>query len=102
MRIALASTHSCATPPARPKPTRNPQQLHARLALLPVDGAQVDYLATRLLNALPPEVPVIRDALDPHQAVLRDRPLGSRNSARPTQSSTAAGCCGGFGEVRSQ
>ena len=39
------------------------KQLHASLALLPVDGTQVPYLYDRLLDAEPHEVPVIRDAL---------------------------------------
>jgi serine/threonine protein kinase/formylglycine-generating enzyme required for sulfatase activity len=43
------------------------QKLHTSLALLPVDATQVDYLAGRLLDAKPGEVPVIRDALAPHQ-----------------------------------
>lgn len=46
------------------------KQLHASLALLPVDSSQVDYLVDRLLSATPPEVPVIREALMPHQAAL--------------------------------
>ena len=43
------------------------KQLHASLALLPVDGTQVPYLYDRLLNAEPHEVPVIRDALAAHK-----------------------------------
>ena len=49
------------------------QKLHASLALLPVDASQVAYLYGRLLDALPPEVPVIRDTLAPHQDELVDR-----------------------------
>jgi formylglycine-generating enzyme required for sulfatase activity len=49
------------------------KQLHASLALLPVDRAQVEYLNGRLLDAEPYEVPVIRDALAPYQAELVDR-----------------------------
>jgi len=48
------------------------KQLHARLALLPVDASQVDYLYGRLLDAEPGEVPVIRDALAPHKDSLLD------------------------------
>src|SRR5262249_25176248 len=40
-----------------------PKQLHASLALLPVDDGQVAYLFDRLLAAAPHEVPVVRDAL---------------------------------------
>jgi formylglycine-generating enzyme required for sulfatase activity len=43
------------------------KQLHASLALLPVDATQVDYLFGRLLDAQPNEVPVIRDALVPYK-----------------------------------
>jgi serine/threonine protein kinase/formylglycine-generating enzyme required for sulfatase activity len=49
------------------------KQLHARLALLPVDATQVGYLTHRLLDAQPHELPVIRDALAPHKDALRDR-----------------------------
>jgi formylglycine-generating enzyme required for sulfatase activity len=49
------------------------KQLHASLALLPVDATQVDYLYVRLLDAEPSEVPVIRDALAPHQEPLLDK-----------------------------
>jgi formylglycine-generating enzyme required for sulfatase activity len=43
------------------------KQLHASLALLPVDATQVKFLYGRLLDAEPHEVPVIRDALAPHK-----------------------------------
>jgi len=49
------------------------QQLHASLALLPEDAAQVDYLYHRLLDAQPHEVPVVRDALAPHKDALLDK-----------------------------
>src|SRR5262249_2862019 len=39
------------------------QKLHTSLALLPVDGGQVDYLYERLLSAAPTDLPVIRDQL---------------------------------------
>src|SRR5262249_53775459 len=52
---------------------KSPQQLHASLALLPVDPAQVDYLYERLLDAEPSAVPVIRDALAPHKDGLLDK-----------------------------
>jgi len=47
-------------------------QLHARLALLPVDPGQVEYLYERLLTASPNEVPVIGAALASHKAALVD------------------------------
>lgn len=46
------------------------QKLHTSLALLPVDATQVKFLYNRLLDATPPEVPVIRDALAPHNYAL--------------------------------
>jgi hypothetical protein len=49
------------------------KQLHASLALLPVDPGQVEYLYGRLLNAEPAEVGVIRDALRPYKGQLLGR-----------------------------
>jgi serine/threonine protein kinase/formylglycine-generating enzyme required for sulfatase activity len=49
------------------------EQLHASLALLPVDPSQVGTLYGRLLEARPHEVPVIRDALAPHRDELLAR-----------------------------
>ena len=49
------------------------KQLHASLALLPVDGSQVAYLYDRLLDAEPNEVPVIRDALAAHKHDLLEK-----------------------------
>jgi len=49
------------------------KQLHASLALLPVDSTQVEYLYERLLGAAPNEVPVIRGALVPHKDTLLDK-----------------------------
>ena len=49
------------------------QKLNTALALLPVDDGQVEYLFQRLLSAAPAEVPVLRDALAPHQEGLRER-----------------------------
>ena len=46
------------------------QKLHASLALLPVDAAQVDYLFSRLIKASPSEIPVLRDALKTHRSTL--------------------------------
>ena len=44
------------------------RQLHASLGLLPVDRGQVSYLRDRLLSALPQELIVIREAVQPHAA----------------------------------
>jgi serine/threonine protein kinase/formylglycine-generating enzyme required for sulfatase activity len=49
------------------------RQLHASLALLPVDPGQVEYLYERLLEGEPREVVVIREALLDHKADLTDR-----------------------------
>ncbi len=49
------------------------KQLHASLALLPVDVGQVDYLYERLLKGDPSEVIVIREALSGHKADLTGR-----------------------------
>jgi serine/threonine protein kinase/formylglycine-generating enzyme required for sulfatase activity len=49
------------------------KQLHASLALLPVDPNQQEYLYHRLLTATPHEVPVLRDALTAHQEALLDK-----------------------------
>ena len=49
------------------------EKLHASLALLPVEPGQAEYLYRRLLNANPSELPVIRKALDGHQAELVER-----------------------------
>jgi formylglycine-generating enzyme required for sulfatase activity len=54
------------------KPNSRPQ-LHASLALLPMDATQVEYLYKRLLDAEPHEVPVIRDALAAHKEDLVDQ-----------------------------
>ena len=48
------------------------KQLHASLALLPVDAGQVDYLYERLLKGEPQEVVVIREALLGHKADLTE------------------------------
>jgi formylglycine-generating enzyme required for sulfatase activity len=49
------------------------KQLHASLALLPVDSGQVEYLYGRLLKAQPQEVVVIREALLDHRQDLTER-----------------------------
>ena len=49
------------------------KQLHASLALLPVDSGQVDYLYGRLLQGQSQEVIVIREALSDHKQVLIER-----------------------------
>jgi serine/threonine protein kinase/formylglycine-generating enzyme required for sulfatase activity len=49
------------------------KQLHASLALLPVDAAQVEYLYGRLIAAEAHEVIVLREALRPHAGTLGER-----------------------------
>jgi formylglycine-generating enzyme required for sulfatase activity len=49
------------------------KQLHTSLALLPVDSGQVEYLYGRLLQAGPPELMVIREALHDHKRDLTQR-----------------------------
>ena len=46
------------------------QQLHAALALLPVDEEQLPYLKDRLLRAEPQEISVIRQSLSGHKQML--------------------------------
>jgi hypothetical protein len=48
-------------------------KLRIGLALLPVDGSQVDYLYNRLLAAEPEEVPVLIQSLKNHRAALNAR-----------------------------
>jgi formylglycine-generating enzyme required for sulfatase activity len=49
------------------------KRLHARLALVPVDDRHVEDLAEDLLQARPPEVLVIREALRPYKGRLTER-----------------------------
>ncbi len=59
------------------------KQLHASLALLPVDAGQVEYLYQRLLKSEPREMIVIREALLEHKADLTARlrqTLGAANN----------------------
>jgi formylglycine-generating enzyme required for sulfatase activity len=49
------------------------KQLHASLALLPVDAGQVDYLYGRMLKGEPQEVVVIRKELFDHRADLTQK-----------------------------
>jgi len=49
------------------------KQLHASLALTPVDSGQREYLYDRLLEAEAPQVTAIRQALEPYKAELGER-----------------------------
>ena len=83
----LRSAYERAAPASR-------ERLHASLALLRADGAQVTYLRDRLLTAGPGELPVIRDLLLPHKADLI-APLwqvlesGDRNSEERLRAASA-------------
>jgi len=61
--------------------------LHASLALLPVDDGQVEYLYDRLLDGNTEWVPVIRDALKPHQTRLTSKLWPVLDSAKPGHAS---------------
>jgi tetratricopeptide (TPR) repeat protein len=63
------------------------QQLHASLALLPVDATQVDYLFDRLSKAARGELTVLRDALYTHRATLSPRLWNLLESAKPADAS---------------
>ena len=58
-------------------------RLHASMALLPVDDRQVEYLTDQLLAAEPVDVPVLREALKPHQADLVERLWGVAKEPQP-------------------
>ncbi len=59
------------------------EKLHGSLALLPVDASQVDYLYSRLIEADPGDLPVLRDALKIHRATLTPRLWTVLESANP-------------------
>src|SRR5262249_19136310 len=59
------------------------ERLHASLALLPVDATQVDYLFDRLSKATPTELPVLRDALNPHRSTLTPKLWTVVEAAKP-------------------
>jgi formylglycine-generating enzyme required for sulfatase activity len=61
------------------------RQLHARLALLPVDASQFEPLSQRLLVASSNEFPVIRDALRPHRATLVPKLWPVLDSVKPDE-----------------
>ena len=63
------------------------EHLHASLALLPVDGTQVNYLFTRLLSVTPSELPVLRDALKAHRSTLTPKLWTMLDSAKPDERS---------------
>jgi serine/threonine protein kinase/formylglycine-generating enzyme required for sulfatase activity len=58
------------------------EELHARLALLPVDGSLAGPVFEQMLTAEPRDVLVIRDALVPHKAEFTDRLWAMVDSGR--------------------
>jgi hypothetical protein len=74
------------------------EHLHASLALVPVDGGQVEYLYRRLLGAGPAELAVIREALHGHASALSERLWGVLGDAQddPERRFRAACALAGF------
>jgi len=68
-----------------PDPSR--RKLHASLALLPVDGSQLPLLEKHLLAASAVELPVLRDALQPHRASLTSKLWAVGDAAKPGDAS---------------
>jgi formylglycine-generating enzyme required for sulfatase activity len=64
-------------------PDDSKEKLHASLALLPSDDAQIEYLYKRLLAAGPAEMPVIRDGLARRRDSLTRRLWDQLRAARP-------------------
>jgi serine/threonine protein kinase/formylglycine-generating enzyme required for sulfatase activity len=64
-------------------PAGSRSKLHASVALLPVDGAQVDFLFECLLKATPNELPVLRDALKSHRNELSTKLWAALDAAKP-------------------
>ncbi len=67
------------------KPDNSKEKLHASLALLPVDGDQVEYLCKRLLHADPLEMLVIRESLIRYRRQLTERFWKGLREATPGQ-----------------
>ena len=52
---------------------KSPERLRSALALLEIDGTQVDYLCNQMLTAEPADVPIVISALEPHRHLIEDR-----------------------------
>ncbi len=63
------------------------RKLHASLALLAVDAAQIDYLFGRLPGALASELPVLRDALTTRRSTLTPKLWTMLESTKPGDAS---------------
>src|SRR5262245_25171452 len=68
-------------------------RLHASLALLPRDDAQVNFLVDRLQSAAPQELLVIRDALTSHKDSVKDM-LWTGHSAKAKDGRRLRAACG--------
>jgi len=66
---------------------RSSAKLRASLALLPIDDGQVDYLFRRLQDANADELPILREALKPHQAELTPKLWSVLDAAQPGDAS---------------
>ena len=60
-------------------------KLRASLALLPVDPTQFDYLESRVLDAVPAEVLVLRERLRPRSAALIPKLWALLESSQPSE-----------------
>ncbi len=68
-------------------------RLHARLALLPVDASQVPFLEEHLLGASPPDILVLREALQPHRSTLIPQLWAVLESAKPADARILPAAC---------
>lgn len=70
------------------------EKLHVSLALLPVDGSEVDYLTQRLLKAEPDQFKIIRDALpadEVSEVFWREAENANADSGRQFRAACALG-----------
>jgi formylglycine-generating enzyme required for sulfatase activity len=70
--FAMAETAGRSAKTEADKIKHASRQLHASLALLPIDPVEVKYLYGRLLSAEPPQVAVVRDSLFDYRDALVD------------------------------
>jgi len=70
------------------------EHLHASLALLPEDTAQVDGLYDRLIAATAAELPVLRESLRPHRAELAPKLWSELEKVKPGDSSPLLSAAG--------
>jgi len=84
--------------------TDSREHLHASLALLPVDAGQVEFLSSRMLDANPTELLVIREALRGQGRTLVDRlwKVLENSQADPSQRFCAACALAGYAAGESE